>query len=136
MRLNYLHILYASAGGLIAGFIWFLPSLFGNKWTKLIKEYTQLNDEDLRLNIGRTLTLWIVTCYMNAFVLNVLLKVFFIKHISEAILVSVFMWIGYGLTFSAWPVIFTKQKPALWLINNGAFLLMQITMAIIFVLLI
>ncbi|MCX6290306.1 MAG: DUF1761 domain-containing protein [Bacteroidetes bacterium] len=138
MRINYIHILIASIGGLAAVFAWYLPAVFGNRWTKLIKEYGHLKDEDLVQNKGRTFILGIIICYMNALVLNVVLKVSFVFlkiNVVNAMMVSVLIWIGYGLTFSVWPVIFARQKPALWLLSNGAFLLMQLTMASILVLL-
>jgi len=37
------------------------------------------------------------------------------------------LWLGLGVTFSAWPVIFANQPAAIWLINNGAFLIICVT---------
>ncbi len=44
------------------------------------------------------------------------------------------MWLGLGASFSSRPVIFARQPLSLWLFNNGAFLLMQLAMAIVLVL--
>ena len=39
--------------------------------------------------------------------------------------------VGFGATFGSWPAIFARMPWEWWLVNAGAFLLMQVAMGVI-----
>jgi hypothetical protein len=131
--MNLVRIVVASLAGLVIGFVWYLPRepLFGLRWAGLVKRWTAQTDAELMANQGQKVAAWFVTALVNAFVLAYVLQQLAPIGVGSAILVGIVLWLGLGLTFSAWQVIFAKQPRAIWLINNGAFLLMQVVMAAI-----
>ena len=130
---DFLHILVATLAALAAGFIWYLPPVFGNKWRMLVKEYTGMEDDDLKPEIFKLFVKWFFVVLINAIVLFLLIDRLDIQSRLSAIKIAAGLWLGFGLSFSSWPVIFARQRQSLWLINNGAFLFMQIVMAVILV---
>src|SRR6185503_4295472 len=117
------HILGATLAGLAAGFIWFLPPVFGNRWRELVKEYTGQTDDDLKPEPFKQLIIWFFVTLINAIILYLLIDRLDIQSRLSALKLALGIWAGFGLTFSSWPVIFARQRQSLWLINNGAFLL-------------
>ncbi len=129
---NFLAVLAAAVVALIVGFVYYLPPLMGLRWGNMIKSYAHLTDEDINpQNPLPILGKWLLTALVNAYVLAGLLSMTGTATIGASIMLAVVVWLGYGLTFSSWPVIFARQPTGVWFINNGGFLLMQIAMAIV-----
>ena len=128
-----LHILVATIAALIAGYIWYSSWFFGNRWKELMKEYTGMTDEDLRPEPMRQVPMWFFVTLINAIIIYLLADRLDIQSRLSALKVALALWAGFGLTFSSWSVIFARQRQSLWLINNGAFLLMQAVMCFILV---
>lgn len=80
--------------------------------------------------IAATVTL-IVGARLNAAVLAALVRAVGANSAGTDALRGIAVWVGFGVTFSAWPVIFARQPWDLWAVNNGAFLLMQVVMGAI-----
>jgi hypothetical protein len=133
---NFLAVLAAAVVALIVGFVYYLPPIMGLRWGNLIKSYAHLTDEDLNpKNPLPFLVKWLITAFINAYVLAGLFAMTGTETIGAGIMLAVVLWLGYGLTFSSWPVIFARQPTGVWFINNGGFLLMQVGMAVVLMLL-
>ena len=129
---NLLAVLVAAIAALVVGFVYYLPPIMGLRWGNLIKAYAHLTDEDLNpKNLLPILVKWLITAFINAYVLARLFAMTGTATLGTGIILAVIVWLGYGLTFSSWPVIFAKQPTGVWFINNGGFLLMQIVMAVV-----
>ncbi len=127
------HIIVATIAALVAGFIWYLPFVFGDRWKELVKEYTSLTDEDLQPEAFKQVTKLFFMILINAIVLYLLIDRLDIQSRLSALKIAFALWAGFGMTFSSWSVIFAKQRQSLWLINNGAYLLMLSVMSFILV---
>jgi hypothetical protein len=130
-QIDYVGVFVAAIAGLLIGAVWYLPATFGARWGALVKRYTGLTDEDLRPDPPRHLSMWFIGALLNAAVLAALARTVGADTALEGAMLGVAVWIGFGATFSSWPVIFARQPWDLWAINNGAFLLMQVVMAVI-----
>jgi hypothetical protein len=130
--INYLAVIVAAAAGFGVGFLYYLPMppFLGKLWSDTVKEYTKLSDTDLAPTPLMPL-LWMVTAVVNAFGLALLIEAAHTRELIDGIGMGLVVWACFGLTFSSWAVIFAKQPVRLWLINNGAFLIMQVVMAVI-----
>ncbi len=128
-----LHILVATVAALVAGIIWYQPFMFGNRWKELVKEYTGMTDEDLKPEPLRQIPMWFFVTLINAIVVYLIADRLDIQSRLSAIKIALALWAGFGLTFSSWSVIFARQRQSLWLLNNGAFLLMQAVICFILV---
>jgi hypothetical protein len=83
------------------------------------------------VNLAWVMGMWLLGFVLNAAALAVIVRGLGITSAVEAIWLAVIVWAGLGLAFSSWPVIHARQPVGLWLINNGAHLLMQVVMAVI-----
>ena len=107
---NFLAVLVAAVAALIVGFVYYLPPVMGLRWGNLIKNYAHLTDEDLNpKNPLPILGKWLITAFVNAYVLAGLFAMTGTSALGAGIMLAVIVWLGYGLTFSSWPVIFAKQ---------------------------
>ena len=50
---------------------------------------------------------------------------------GDGVLFGPVLGVGFGATLSSWPPIFARMPWALWLVNNGAFLLTSAAMGAI-----
>lgn len=130
-----LHILAATVAAMLVGYIWYHPLVFGTKWKELMKEYTGMTDEDLKSAPLMQLPKWFFITLINVIVVYLIADRLDIQSRLSALKVAFALWAGFGLTFSSWYVIFARQRQSLWLINNGAFLLMQAIICFILVML-
>ena len=128
-----LHILVATIAALIAGMIWYHPIVFGDRWKELTKEYTGMTDEDLKPEPMRQIPMWFFVTLINAIVVYLIADRLDIQSRLSALKIAFALWAGFGLTFSSWSVIFSRQRQSLWMLNNGAFLLMQAVICFILV---
>jgi hypothetical protein len=128
-----LHIFVATVSALIAGMIWYHPLVFGTRWKELMKEYTGMNDDDLKPEPMRQIPMWFFVTLINAIVVYLIADRLDIQSRLSALKIALALWAGFGLTFSSWSVIFARQRQSLWMLNNGAFLLMQAVICFIIV---
>jgi hypothetical protein len=128
-----LHILIATIAALIAGVIWYHPLVFGTRWKELTKEYTGMTDDDLKPEPMRQIPMWFFVTLINAIIVYLIADRLDIQSRLSALKIALALWAGFGLTFSSWSVIFARQRQSLWMLNNGAFLLMQAVICFIIV---
>jgi hypothetical protein len=127
----------AAIGALVVGFIWYLPPLFGTRWAALVKSYGKPFAEDPKLdpmkpaNPFTPMGIWLIGFLINAFVLALAIKLLSISTVGGAIGLAILVWLAFAATLSSWPAAFAKWPWGLWLINNGAYLVMQMVMVII-----
>ena len=53
------------------------------------------------------------------------------KSSGEGVVLGLVLGVGFGATFGSWPAIFARMPWEWWLVNAGAFLLMQVAMGVI-----
>ena len=130
--LNYLAVVVAAVAAFLIGFVWYLPPVMGMRWAGLVSRYTGITQEELmRGDQERAIVIWAVGMLVNALVLAIIIRTLGLTSLADAVVLGVLVWLGFGASFSSWPVAFARQPWALWAVNNGAFLLMQVVMAVI-----
>lgn len=130
-QINWLHVIVATIAAFVVAFIWYLPPTLGLRWGNLVKGYAGLSDAQLSANLPQKMLLWLLGFLVNALVLELLIRGLNINGVQDALLLGALVWLGFGATFSSWPAIHANQPWGIWLINNGAFLIMQLVMSVI-----
>lgn len=136
-EVNFLHVLLAGIAALVVGVIWYMPPIMGKRWANYVNQYVGIPEGELLApgNPLRQIGSWLLTTLTNALIVAYLFQKAGIDNTTEAIGAALAVWLGVGLTFSSWPVIFARQSAGLWLVNNGAFLLMQLAIAVVLIVL-
>ncbi len=136
-QLNWLAVVVAAVAAMVIGFVWYLPPLFGRRWTALVKGYGRPFADNPKLdpmqpaNPLMPMGVWLIGFLVNALVLALLLSLLAISSLGDGILLGILVWAGFAATLSSWPAAFAKWPWGLWLINNGCYLVIQIVMTII-----
>jgi hypothetical protein len=136
-QVNWLAVVVAAVAALVVGFVWYLPPLFGTRWASLVKTYGRPFAENPRLDPMRPanplmpMGVWLIGFVVNALVLSLAIKLLGIGSVGSATGLALLVWLAFAATLSSWPAAFARWPWGLWLINNGAYLVMQIVMAVI-----
>jgi hypothetical protein len=136
-QVNWLAVVVAAVAALVVGFVWYLPPLFGTRWASLVKTYGRPFAENPRLDPMRPanplmpMGVWLIGFLVNALVLSLAIKLLGIGSVGSATGLALLVWLAFAATLSSWPAAFARWPWGLWLINNGAYLVMQIVMAVI-----
>lgn len=115
------------------GFVWFAPPVLGGFWARQVSRYTGRSADEIQAEAGRGVPLgkWVVSMAINAIVLGLAVKAIGADSVGEGIVLGAALWLGLAAIATSWPPIFARMPWQWWLVNNGAFLLMQVAMGAI-----
>ena len=124
--MNYLAIVVCALINMALGYLYYLPSLFGNKWAKFVGE----NPENMGKIPWYEIVMGIGLTFMQAFAIAWLVKQMNIATVGAALKAAVIVWLGIVLVTSlSW---FTWSKNSeMFFINNGYYLISFSVMFII-----
>jgi hypothetical protein len=128
---NIWSIVVAVAAAAVVLSIYYAPPVLGNAWSEAVRAWTGQTQEQLAGDVARRMGLWILSAVVNAIILAWLIDRHGIVDVSDGLVLGTAVWAGFGATFSGWPVFFANQPWKLWVINNAAFLIIQLLMAAI-----
>ena len=74
---------------------------------------------------------WLTSIAINAIVLALAIELGGADSVWDGALLGLVLGIGLGATLNTWPVIFARMPRTWWMLNNGAFLAMQLAMGAI-----
>ncbi len=139
MILNFLDdVNWAAVGVSVAaafaiGLVWFSPSALGRFWARLVSRYTGIPEGEITSAATQTTPLakWLVGTAISAVVLALTVEAVGADSAGDGVVLGVVLGVGFGATLSSWPPIFASMPWQWWLVNSGAFLLMQIAMGAI-----
>lgn len=131
--LNWAAIGTAVVAAFAVGLVWFSPSVLGSFWARQVARYTGIPEGDTTSGAshGRPLATWLAAIAINAVALAVTAEAVGAESADDGIVLGLVLGIGFGATISSWPPIFARMPWQWWLVNTGAFLLMQATMGAI-----
>ena len=131
---NYAAVVVAAVVGLVIAFLWYMPPVLGARWARHVARYTGTSEQELMRPDPRPVMGWAVDMLLNALALGLLARGLGAQGTGDALVLAILVWVGFSATFSNWPVLFARQPVGLWVVNNGANLLIQLAMALIVVL--
>jgi hypothetical protein len=115
------------------GLAWFAPPALGRFWARHVSRYTGIPEGDITSAASQATPLakWLVAIAINAVVIALTVEAVDADSASDGVVLGLIVALGFGATFSSWPAIFARMPWQWWLVNNGAFLLMQVAMGAI-----
>jgi hypothetical protein len=127
--MNWVAVVAAAVAAAVVLSIYYAPPVMGDRWSNAVTGWTGQTREQLSGKLAARMLMWTASALVNATVLAYLLDRFEIGTVAGAFSVAIIVWLGFGATFSAWPVFFSNQPWSIWVINNIAYLLLQVVMA-------
>ena len=127
MGVNYLAVVVAAVIAIVIGFVWYAPPVFGTRWL----EYLGTTREKLGQPAPTGIAAGVVGALLNSWVLALLSLNLGGTTVADGAMLGVLAWLGFMATLTAAGVGFLKQPWALWLLNNGHNLIVQVVMGII-----
>jgi hypothetical protein len=115
------------------GLVWFAPPALGRFWARHVSRYAGIPEGEITSGASQTASLakWLVAIAINAVVVALAVEAVDADSAGDGVVLALILGIGLGATVSSWPAIFARMPWEWWLVNNGAFLLMQVAMGAI-----
>jgi len=112
---NWLAVIVAAVAGIIVGFIWYAPPVFGRRWARASGiELPQPGEVQPMTYVGA-----VVTAVVTAYVLAVLIGGLGAATLVDGVIVGVVVWLGFVATWLASGVFFERRSTEWWAINAG-----------------
>lgn len=124
---SWIGVIVATVAGLVIGFLWYSPQLFGRRWAAGAGIALPTGTPQPMVLAG-TIVLVLITAY----VLAVLAKATAVGGIVDGIVLGILVWFGFVLTYAANSLLFEKRPTDYVMINIGqAFVALAVMGAII-----
>ncbi len=130
LGVQYGAILVASLVAMGIGWVWYMPAVFGKTWMRLRGVKMQ---GDMKMPVSDLVIEFIATLVM-LFVVNVLVIAFGAFNVRGAILLAIFIWLGFYVTALMSEVLWEKKPFGVFLITAGQRLVTLIVATLIFAL--
>jgi hypothetical protein len=112
---NWLAVIVAAAAGIVIGFVWYAPPVFGRRWARATGiELPQPGQVQPMTYVGA-----IVTVLVTAYVLAVLSEGLGAATLADGAIVGVVVWLGFVATWLASGVLFERRSTEWWVLNAG-----------------
>tara|TARA_Y100000034_G_C6696733_1_gene307049 strand:- start:170 stop:586 length:417 start_codon:yes stop_codon:yes gene_type:complete len=126
--INYWAILVAGIVGMIIGFAWYSPALFGKQWMKLTGIRPSKKDKE---GMGTKMLVAFIAELVLAFVLLGIIKWAGVITIGGALAVGFITWLGFVATMTINEILWQKKPFQLYILNNTHNLFKFLVVAII-----
>lgn len=131
VQVNYLAVFLAAVSSMVVGSIWYLPNVFGAKWSKLSK----VDLKKMAANPAKAYGLTFVASLLTAFVLAHISFTanHFYQHsfIYDAVMTSVWLWLGFTAARILVHDLFENRPGKLTVLNAAHELVTLIVMALV-----
>jgi hypothetical protein len=112
---NWLAVIVAAVAGIIVGFIWYAPQVFGRRWARASGiELPEPGQVQPMTYIGG-----VATAVVTAYVLAVLSRGLGAATLVDGVIVGLVVWLGFVATWLASGVFFERRSTIWWAINAG-----------------
>jgi hypothetical protein len=112
---NWLAVIVAAVAGIIVGFVWYAPPVFGRRWARASGiELPPPGQVQPVTYIGG-----VVTAAVTAYVLAVVSRGLGAATLVDGAIVGVVVWLGFVATWLASGVFFERRSGEWWAINAG-----------------
>ncbi len=120
MEIPYLAIIVAAVVQFVLGMLWYSPLLFGNQWMKLNGFTKEQIQKEQKKGMGLQMLVSLVSSLIFASVLWYLLaNLSTLAGLSDALLWSALLWLGFGATGAIGAVLWEKMPIPLYFLHVG-----------------
>jgi hypothetical protein len=131
---NLLAVFVAAIVGMIIGFLWYSPFLFGKMWMKLMGFTMEKMSDMKKKGMTKVYVLNFIFTVVMAYVLAHFLLLMLVADVGGAIELSFWLWIGFIVPLLVGNVLWENKSWKLFALNAGYWLASMIGMAIVLVL--
>lgn len=134
LEINMLAVLFAGVAGMVWGFLWYSPALFGKPWMKLVG-FTEKSLKEAQKKMGPFFLLsflaLLLTAYMLSHVTAMSVEVFGYSPLMAGITSAFFMWLGFVMPVQLIRVVYEREPVQLFAIHTGYQLVTLLTAGVI-----
>lgn len=112
---NWVAVIVAAAANIVIGFIWYMPQVFGTRWSALSGRALPQVGQIPPL----TYVYGVVVALVIAYVLAVVEKGLGASGITDGAVVGFLAWLGFVATTSYGSVLWEGRPVEYWMINAG-----------------
>lgn len=124
---SWVAVIVAAAALIVIGFIWYLPQVFGTRWTAVSgRPLPQIGQVPPMTYVAA-----VVTALVTAYVLALIEQGLGVKGLTDGAVVGFLAWLGFVATTSYGTVLWEGRQPAYWAINAGNVLVAFVVMGAI-----
>ncbi len=121
---NYLSVLLAALAAMIVGYIWYGP-LFGKKWMAYIGGQEDTEKETPH-SMAKSYAINYIASAVMAFVLAYFIKILGVTDFAGALIISIWVWVGFIATTSSLASVIWEKKPWGYYFLNAFYYLFSI----------
>jgi hypothetical protein len=112
---NWLAVIVAAVVGIIVGFVWYAPQVFGRRWARASGiDLPQPGQVQPITYVGA-----IVAAAVTAYVLAVIVRGLGAASLADGAIVGLVVWLGFVAPWLASGVLFERRSTEWWAINAG-----------------
>lgn len=132
-NLNWIAVAASALLAFAIGLAWFAPRSLGTIWAGHVSRYTGTPPAEIADAASRppTLGAWLTTIVINAVVVALVIELGGARSAWDGALIGLALGVGLGATLNTWPLIFAGMPRTWWVLNTGAFLVMQVAIGAI-----
>jgi hypothetical protein len=112
---NWVAVVVAAVAGIIVGFVWYAPPVFGRRWARAAGIELPAAGQAQPATYAGAVVIALVTAY----VLAVLSQGLGAATLVDGAIVGVLVWLGFVATWFASGVFFERRSGEWWAINAG-----------------
>jgi hypothetical protein len=131
VSVNYLAVFLAAVSSMVVGSIWYMPRVFGNRWSKLAR----VKLKDMGANPAKAYGLTFVASLLTAFVLAhisfIANKFYGNGFMYDTLMTAFWMWLGFTATRILVHDLFENRTSQLTLLTVSHELVTILVMAVI-----
>jgi hypothetical protein len=127
-NLNWVEVIVAGVAGVVIGFIWYLPMVFGRRWAAGAgRELPAAGETSALLYLGG-----VVQALIVAYVLALLAAGVGATGLTDHLVLAFLVWLGFVATASINVVMYEGRSLEYWSINAGYALVTLLVMGAVF----
>jgi hypothetical protein len=134
IEVNYLAILIAAIASMVAGFIYYHPSVLGKPWMKAggyTESSLKADQKKMGKYYGLSFILALMTAYVLSHVMAMSMSYFGYPALQTGLTSAFWMWLGFVMPVQATGEIFGKKNWTFFALNTGYQLVALLVMGIV-----
>jgi hypothetical protein len=121
VHIDFITALIASVVSMILAFVWYSPFLFGNLWIKLTQ------NKNAKMPMSK-MFFALINTFIQAVFLHIIVSYMGATSFWDGVIVGFIVWLGFVATTQFSGVLWGKKPFALYLLDNGFWLISFIVM--------
>lgn len=124
VEINLLAVLVAAVINMVVGTVWYMPSVFGKDWSKLVGRKLEDMGKGEGAGVGYALTA--LGALIQAWILAHFVIYASANTVIKGAMVGLWLWVAFVAITQGVNTVFAGSRKKLWAINTGYFLVVLV----------